>query len=52
MLGKIYKLNYYCNNNSVREIINKVDTREGSTASIEGQALNVQSQQRNKKSMG
>ena len=52
MLGRIYKSNCYCNHKSVREIINEVDAMVGNTASIEGQGLNVRSQQRNKKSVG
>ena len=36
----------------VREIINEVDATDGNTAPIEGQGLNVRSQQRNKKCAG
>ena len=36
----------------VRETVNEVDTTDGNTVSIEGQGLNVSSQQRNKKSAG
>ena len=46
MLGQIYKSNCYRNDKSVREIINEVDVRDGNTASIEGQGVNVRSQQR------
>ena len=41
-----------CNDKNVREIINKVDAMDCNTASIEGQGLNVVSQQKNKKSAG
>ena len=51
-LQTIYKSNCYCNDNIVREKINKVDAMDGNTASIEGQGLNVRSQHRNKQSAG
>ena len=50
MLRRIHKSNCYCNDKSVREIINEVDATDGNTASIEGQGLNVRGQQKNKKS--
>ena len=53
VLGRIYESNRYCNDKSGRETtFNEVDTTDGNTASIEGQGLNVLSQQRNKKSAG
>ena len=52
MLGRIYKSNCYCNDKRVKEIINEVDATAGNTVSIEGQGLNVLSQQRNKKRAG
>ena len=44
MLGQFYKSSCYCNDKSVREIINEVDATDGNTASIKGQGLDVQSQ--------
>jgi len=52
VLGRIYKSNCNCNDKSVREIINEVDTMDSNTASIGGQGLNVVNQQKNKKSAG
>ena len=53
-LGRVDKSNCYCNDEShgVRGIINEADAMDGSTAPIEGQGLNVQSQHGNRKSVG
>ena len=51
-VGTNLQINCYCNDERVRETINKVGTMDGNTVSIGDQGQNVLSRQRNKRSAG